>query len=64
MDWTAPGIAAVAGVAVGFVGGRATSGSMPGNTQLLKVHMLKSVITEGSGVAVPACTAKLCSMMA
>ena len=27
MDWTTPGIAAVAGVAVGFVGGRATGAS-------------------------------------
>jgi hypothetical protein len=43
---------------------RATIASTPGNTRLFMVHMLKSVITLGSGVEVPACTAKLCSTKA
>ena len=32
---------------------RTSSGSVPGNTRLLKVKMLKSIITVGSGVDVP-----------
>ena len=32
---------------------RATSGSMPGNTRLFKVHRLKSVISAVRGVALP-----------
>jgi hypothetical protein len=38
---------------------RATSGSMAGNTLLLKVHKSTSSMIDGSGLNVPACTEQL-----